>query len=237
MQPHTKILLVDDDRDLVDMLRYIFQREGYTIITAYDGEVALRAFKAESPDLIVLDLSMPKRSGFQVLQEIRQVSKVPVIVLTCLGDEDHLVAALERGADDYLAKPFRPRELKARTNALLRRAHHGKQSGDKSLKPLLLGDISLNAKTMEVSVAGRVVKLTRTEFALLQYLMVNYDTVLSQSDIIANVWGFDAEGNEDLVRVTISRLRRKIEPEPTSPRYIVTVPGVGYRFIFKHQDD
>jgi two-component system response regulator VicR len=237
MQPQTKILLVDDDRDLVDMLRYIFQREGYTIITAYDGEVALRAFKAESPDLIVLDLSMPKRSGFQVLQEIRRMSKVPVIVLTCLGDEDHLVTALEGGADDYLAKPFRPRELKARTSALLRRAQHGKESRDKALKPLLLGDISLNAKTTDVFVAGRVVKLTRTEFALLQYLMVNYDIVLSQSDIIANVWGFDAEGNDDLVRVTISRLRRKIEPDPTSPRYIVTVPGVGYRFIFKHQDD
>jgi DNA-binding response OmpR family regulator len=228
-----KILLADDDRDLVDMLRFILQREGYTIVTAFDGEVALRVFKAESPDLIVLDLSMPRLSGFEVLQEIRRASKVPVIVLTCLGDEDHLVSALERGADDYLAKPFRLRELKARTSALLRRVRDRGADGEKPIKPLLLGDISLNAKTMEVCVAGRAVKLTRTEFALLQYLMLNYDTVQSSSDIIANVWGFSDEANEDLVRVTISRLRRKIEPDSTSPRYVVNVPGFGYRFVFR----
>jgi DNA-binding response OmpR family regulator len=230
-----KILLADDDRDLVDMLRYVFQRDGYSVFTAFDGDATLRAFQAESPDLIVLDLLMPKKSGLEVLTEIRRVSKVPIIVLTSLGDEENTVNALDGGADDYLAKPFRPRELRARVKSQLRRGLN-QTEGDEKPKPLLIGDIQINARTQEVSVSGRFVKLTPTEFALLQHLMVNYDQVLGSSDLIANVWGYDAEGNEELVRVTISRLRRKIEPDPSSPRYIVTVPGVGYRFVYRRKE-
>ncbi len=228
-----KILLADDDHDLIDMLRYVFQREGYGVVTAPDGEAALRTFKLECPDLIVLDLSMPKRTGIEILREIRHTSKVPVIILTCMGDEEHLVEALEAGADDYVSKPFRPRELKARTKALLRRSSDHVEHTERSQKPLLIGDISINARTMEVSVAGNPVKLTRTEFALLEYMMLNHDKVLSPSALIANVWGFDAEQNEDTVRVTISRLRRKIEPDPSCPCYIINVPGLGYRFLYK----
>lgn len=231
-----KILLADDDRDLVDMLRYVFQRDGYSVITAFDGQAALRAFQGQAPDLIVLDLMMPKLSGLEVLQDIRRSSKIPIIVLTSLGDEENTVNALEGGADDYLAKPFRPRELRARVKALLRRAA-GQPGEGTPAKPLLVGDIRLNAKTQQVSVSGRAVKLTPTEFALLQHLMVNYDQVRSSSDIVASVWGYDAEQNEELVRVTISRLRHKIEPDPSSPRYIITVPGVGYRFAYRHEDE
>lgn len=231
-----KILLADDDRDLVDMLRYVFQRDGYSVITAFDGQAALRAFQGQAPDLIVLDLMMPKLSGLEVLQDIRRSSKIPIIVLTSLGDEENTVNALEGGADDYLAKPFRPRELRARVKALLRRAA-GQPGEGKPAKPLLVGDIRLNAKTQQVSVSGQPVKLTPTEFALLQHLMVNYDQVRSSSDIVASVWGYDAEQNEELVRVTISRLRHKVEPDPSSPRYIITVPGVGYRFAYRHEDE
>ncbi len=230
-----KILLVDDDRDLVDMLRYAFQREGYRVITALDGEAGLRTFTAELPDLVVLDLALPRRNGLEVLKEIRRVSKAPIIMLTCMGDEEHIVTAFEMGADDYVAKPFRPRELKARAKAVLRRSQD-RAPEEKQRRPLLIGDINLNAKTMEVSVAGRAVQLTRTEFALLQYLMVNCDQVLKPTDIIANVWGFDAEQNEDLVRVTISRLRRKIEPDPSAPTYIINVPSMGYRFLYKRAE-
>ena len=231
-----KILLADDDRDLVDMLRYVFQRDGYTVVTAFDGEAALRVLQVEAPDLIVLDLLMPRRSGLDVLRDIRRVSKIPVIILTSLGDEENTVNALDIGADDYLAKPFRPRELRARIKSLLRRALDRTESEEKLPKPLLIGDIRLNARTQEVSVSGKQVKLTPTEFTLLQHFMVNYDQVLSSSDLIANVWGFDAEENEELVRVTVSRLRRKIEPDPASPRYIVTIPGVGYRFAFRRTE-
>jgi DNA-binding response OmpR family regulator len=230
-----KILLVDDDRDLVDMLRYVFQRDGYTVATAFDGDGALRAFKAEAPNLIILDLLMPKRCGLDVLCEIRKGSKTPIIVLTALGDEENTVNALDSGADDYLAKPFRPRELRARVRSLLRRGP-GKNGDEESHAPLLIGDIQINAKTQEVAVAGNSVKLTPTEFALLEHLMVNHDQVLSPSQIISCVWGYDSEKNEELVRVTLSRLRHKIEPDPSSPRYIVTVPGVGYRFIYSHRD-
>jgi DNA-binding response OmpR family regulator len=230
-----KILLVDDDRDLVDMLRYVFQRDGYTVATAFDGEGALRAFQTEASNLIVLDLMMPKRCGLDVLREIRRVSKTPIIVLTALGDEENTVNALDSGADDYLAKPFRPRELRARVRSLLRRGLEQNEDEERRA-PLLIGDIQINARTKEVSVAGKAVKLTPTEFALLGHLMVNYDQVLSSPQIISSVWGFDAEGNDELVRVTISRLRHKIEPDPSSPRYIVTVPGVGYRFCYRRKD-
>lgn len=231
-----KILLADDDRDLVDMLRYVFHRDGYTVATAFDGDGTLRAFQGEAPDLIVLDLLMPRRSGLDVLREIRRVSKIPIIVLTSLGDEENTVNALEGGADDYLAKPFGARELRARVKSLIRRALNQSDGEEKPPKPLLVGDIRLNARTQQVSVAGQQVRLTPKEFALLQYLMVNCDQVLSSSDLIANVWGFDAEESEELVRVTVSRLRRKIEPDPSSPCHVVTVPGVGYMFVYRRDE-
>lgn len=230
-----KILLADDDRDLVDMLRYVFQRDGYTVTTVLDGEAALRSFQVEAPDLIVLDILMPKRSGLDVLREIRRASKVPIIMLTSLGDEESTVNALDAGADDYLAKPFRPRELRARVKSLLRRGLD--QSENERSEPLLIGDIQLNARTLEVSVAGRSVNLTPTEFALLQHLMVNYERVSSASQIIESVWGFDSDGSEELVRVTVSRLRHKIEPDPATPRYIVTIPGFGYRFVYRRSEE
>jgi DNA-binding response OmpR family regulator len=225
-----KILLADDDRDLVDILRYTFQRDGYSVLLAFDGEMALRMLQSESLDLVVLDLMMPKRNGMEVLREMRLSSNVPVIVLTALGDEDHVVDALQLGADDYLLKPFRPRELRARAAALLRRSQSQPKPRDKSLQPIELGDVMLNPNTRQVTVAGQPVQLSRTEFSLLHYLMVNRNIALALSDIMANVWGYDANDNDEVVKVTVSRLRRKMEADPAHPRYIVNVPGVGYMF-------
>jgi DNA-binding response OmpR family regulator len=227
-----KVLLADDDRDLVDILSFVFQRDGYHVVTAYDGLAALRVFETESPDLVVLDLHMPKRSGTEVLEAIRTRDATPVLVLSVITDEDQVVDALDKGADDYLEKPFRPRELRARARALTRRARNHIAPDSRQPLPLVRGDVRLDTHLHQVTIAGRLVRLTPTEFGLLSLLMRNYGIVIAPSTIVANVWGYDAEENEDVVRVTISRLRRKIEPYPSRPVYIVNVPGVGYRFEY-----
>jgi DNA-binding response OmpR family regulator len=223
-----KILFADDDRDLVDLLRYAFKRDGHNPITAFDGEAALRLIQSEAPDIVVLDVNMPKRSGLDVLQELRQYSQVPVLMLTAVGDEDHLVAAFKLGADDYLVKPFRPRELSVRVEALQRRSKPTTRGRDVPRQALNCGEITLDTHSREVLIAGQPVKLTRNEYALLHYLMLNKGIIVNVSDILVNVWGYDAEESEDIVKVTISRLRHKIEPDPSHPRYIKTMHGVGY---------
>jgi DNA-binding response OmpR family regulator len=223
-----KILIADDDRDLVDWLGYSFRRDGHSVLTAYNGEAALRVFQTGAPDIIVLDLAMPQRSGMDVLQEIRRHSQVPIILLTGIGDEGHVVQGLHSGADDYVMKPFRPLELKARAAAILRRSSQGVQARAQALNPLMCGEITLDPRTRQVTVSGRPVKLTPTEFQVLEYLMVNQGTVVRLSDILANVWGYDADQGEDVVRLGISRLRHKVEPDPAHPHYIFNVPGHGY---------
>lgn len=225
-----KVLLVDDDRDLVGVLRYTFQRDGYTVAAAYDGEAALRAIKAESPDIVILDLMMPRASGMEVLEGLRRYKNVPVIILTALGDEENVVSALGLGADDYVVKPFRPRELKARAQALIRRSRGKIETKDGQSMPLHLGEVRLDPSSREVAVGDRPVSVTRTEFALLQYLMANHDTVIKVPELVDNVWGYEGEESDEVVKVTVSRLRRKLEPDPAKPRYIVNVPGVGYKF-------
>jgi DNA-binding response OmpR family regulator len=203
---------------------------------AFDGEMTVRTFESESADLVVLDLMMPKRSGMEVLKEIRRHSRVPVIILSGLGDEERLVTALDLGADDYLVKPFRPRELRARTHALLRRAKQIPDSEEKPAKSISLGALTLDPRTRQVTLEEKPLQLTSKEFALLHYLMLNRDIVLTVSDIISNVWGFESGENEEVVKVTIYRLRRKVEPNPSKPQYILNVPGQGYKFQFKTQD-
>ena len=228
-----KILLADDDQDLVDLLRHAFQRDGYKVVTALDGDVATRLFQLESPDLVILDLNMPKRSGMDVLRDVTRHSNTPVMVLSVMQDEDKVVEALDIGADEYLFKPFRLRELRARTRALLRRSRSSSQFNGKQLSPTVIGDIRLMPRAHEVSVAGQPVRLTPTEFALLQFLVANHDIIVSPSDIVANVWSYDANDTGEMVRVFISRLRRKIEADPSHPSYIINVPGVGYKFESK----
>ena len=227
-----KVLLADDDRDLVDLLRYTFQKTGYQVVMAFDGDMALRALKTEEPDLVVLDLMMPKRNGMEVLKEARRDGNVPIIMLTALGDEDHVVGALELGADDYLVKPFRPRELRARAQCLLRRSRPAYHDHSTAIS-ITVGAIKLDPNAREVRVAGEPVQLTRTEFDLLHQLMRHRDRVFSASELIESVWGYEADENDDVVKVNISRLRRKIEADPAEPRYIVTIHGVGYKFQSK----
>ncbi len=232
-----RVLLVDDDRDLVGVLRYTFQRDGYAVSTAFDGDDALRAIQTDSPDLVVLDMRMPRRRGMDVLREMSSYKNLPVIVLTALGDEDNIVNALALGADDYVVKPFRPRELRARARALLRRSRGKVEAKDQPAPTLALGDVTLDPATRDVRVLNRPVQLTRTEFALLHYLMNKHDTVVGIPDIVGSVWGYDAEENDEVVKVTVSRLRRKLEPDPANPRYVLNVPGAGYKFQTRAREE
>jgi DNA-binding response OmpR family regulator len=223
-----KLLLVDDDRELVEMLAYVFRKEGFQVVSAFDGNMAVRVFEAEAPDVIILDMNMPKQGGKSVLQEIRRQSQAPIIVLTAQRDEEQIVDMLQMGADDYVLKPFLARELKARVGAVLRRSRGQASAPVTPPKPLTCGEIVLDPGSRQVTVAGRPVQLTPTEFALLQYLMLNRGVVSSPSRIVENVWGYESDQRDNVVKLTISRLRRKVESDPSNPRYIVNVPGQGY---------
>jgi DNA-binding response OmpR family regulator len=225
-----KILVADDDRELVELLDYALKRDGHCVVLAYDGLTALQLIQMEKPDLVLLDVNMPKQDGLEVLRELRRRSKVPVLVLTVRTDEESVVTALELGADDYMYKPFRPRELRARVHSLLRRQQGWPAMNLAAAEKLLFGDICLDPLSRQVWVRGKTVKLTPTEFSLLHFLMLNRDGVVRPSSIVANVWGYDADETDDVVRVFVSRLRHKIERDPSNPRSIVNVPGFGYMF-------
>lgn len=225
-----KVLLADDDREITELLRYVFQREGYNVLTAADGQGAWQSFQIESPDLMILDMQMPKRTGLDVLRAVRTQSRVPVMMLTVAADEDSMVRALELGADDYVTKPFRLGELRARAHALLRRRHNWVDAPLNHKEVMMCDEIVLNPNTHQVTVANEPVKLTPTEFSLLHYLMLNAGMVVRTSSILENVWGYNGDESDEVVRVTISRLRKKIEPNPANPQYIVNSPSIGYKF-------
>lgn len=225
-----KILVADDDRDLVDLIRYRLHREGHTVFTAFDGESTVRTFQIEKPDLVILDLLMPKNGGMEVLEEIREHADIPILILSALRDEDHIVNALYKGADDYLMKPFGPRELSARVRALLRRTVQREERAQRPTKPLVLGQITLDPQMRQAYVKGQKVRTTRTEFELLKHLMINHHTVVTFQDLLSSVWGYDGEQNAEVVKVTIWRLRQKLERDADTPRYIISVAGIGYRF-------
>jgi len=218
-----KILVVDDDRVLADVVAFTLRREGFEVIQAYDGESALRRWSEEIPDLIVLDINLPKMNGFEVCQRIRQQSDTPIIMLTVRSEEDDIIQGLEIGADDYIPKPFSPRQLVARAHAVLRRV--GKVSPPTILE---VGDLILDLNRREVAIGqGEGISLTRLESRLLEYLIVNSGHVLTSETIIEHVWGPEG-GDRDMLRQVVHRLRNKIEPDPSQPIYIETVPGVGY---------
>ena len=221
------VLLVDDDRDLVDVLTYILRREGYEIDTAFDGEQGWTRFKSDSPELVILDANMPGLDGFEVCKRIREVSKTPVIMLTARTDETDVVQALGLGADDYITKPFSPRQLVARVKAVLRRAQQFAPTGGDG-EELHASDLTLDLRTRTLRREEEEIRLTPLEYKILHYLMVNRGRVLTNSAIVEHVWGFPGAGNEDLVKVHVHRLRQKLERDPQEPRYVRTVPGVGY---------
>ena len=222
-----KILVVDDEKLIVDSLRYSLRKEGYEVVIAHDGKEAIEQARKENPDLIVLDLMLPGVDGLEVCRTIRQESIVPIIMLTARGEEMDRVIGLEIGADDYLVKPFSFRELLARIRAALRRAGYAEPSAE---EVLVIGDISLDRAGHRVLRGNREVELTRKEYDLLQVLMENAGRVVARNDIIDRVWDTDWVGDTRTLDVHIRWLREKIEDNPSKPRYIQTVRGVGYRF-------
>jgi DNA-binding response OmpR family regulator len=219
-----KILVVDDDRVLADVVAFTLRREGFDVIQAYDGAVGLQRWVDEQPDLLILDVNMPKVDGFEVCRRVRSQGNIPIILLTVRGEEDDIVGGLEIGADDYIVKPFSPRQLVARVKAILRRAE-----GQTPPAELRVGDWELIPGKREVilSPESEPISLTPLENHLLECLMVNAGQVLTFDTIIDHVWG-PAGADRDMLRQVVRRLRMKIETDPSEPIYIQTVPGLGY---------
>ena len=222
----TNILVVDDDPAILRLVCTNLKARGYTVTAAMDGEEALEATERDFVDLIILDLMMPKLDGVEVCRRIREWSNVPIVVLSARGDEKDKVKCLELGADDYLTKPFGIAELMARIKTALR---HGDASrAAPTPANFACGDLEINFAMRRVTISGKEVELTPTEYAVLQQLAVNKDKVLTHSMLLQGVWGPEYSSEKEYLRVFIGRLRRKIESDSRNPRYILTVPGVGY---------
>jgi two-component system KDP operon response regulator KdpE len=228
-QPGPLILAVDDEKHITQVLRMNLELEGYRVTTASSGTEALDRVRAELPDLILLDVRMPDLDGFETLRLIREVYDVPVIMLTVQSDEEDIVRGLELGADDYVTKPFRARELSSRIAAVLRRVR-GPASPETAI--VRIDDyLSVDYNNREVIVNGERVPLRPTEFRLLYHLIENAGWVVPHETLLAKVWGYEYQEEVHYLRLYVTYLRQKIEPEPSKPRYILTERGVGYRFI------
>src|SRR5688572_7968975 len=221
-----KILSADDDKDLLALIAFTLSQAGYLVVKASDGVQALRAFESEGPDLVILDINMPGASGFQVCEQIRTRSRIPVMMLTVRGEEEDVVRALELGADDYLTKPFSPRTLLARVKALLRRA--GIEAGG----AMEAGELALDLEAHSLKIAGaEPLRLTKLETRLLQILIANAGHVVGTERLLTHVWGHRGSGDRQLLKQLVRRLRQKIEADPAEPRYLQTEPGAGYRLV------
>ena len=219
-----KILVVDDEQKIVDIVRAYLEKGGFRVVTAYDGETALKVFRSEKPDLIVLDLMLPKMSGHDVCRVIRKESDVPIIMLTARDELTDKIVGLELGADDYLTKPFEGRELTARVKAILRRSEPKSRS-----QSVRAGNIDIDIERRLVTVSDRVIELTTTEFELLRLLASHPGRVFSRTELLDRLQGDAYEGYERTIDSHIKNLRRKIEPDPDQPIYIHTIYGAGYK--------
>jgi DNA-binding response OmpR family regulator len=221
-----KVLVADDDRDLLGLIEFTLKQAGYVVVKAIDGQVALHAFENEGPDIVILDINMPNASGFQVCEAIRQKSQVPILMLTARGAEEDLVKALDLGADDYMTKPFSPRTLIARIKALLRR------SGVETSAPLAVGKLSLDVDEHTVRVGdGEPVRLTKLELRLLQMLLANAGRTVNSDRLLMQVWGHRNSGDRQLLKQLVHRLRQKIEVDPAVPQLLQTSAGTGYKLV------
>lgn len=219
-----KILVVDDEKPIADIIKYNLEQEGYKVLVAYDGEEAVNITFRDRPDLVILDIMLPKKDGFAVLREIRKRLSVPILMLTAKETETDKVLGLELGADDYVTKPFGARELTARVRAILRRVEGSLQEQE----IMKCGSLEINLDTVEVRKNGRVVELTYREFELLAYLARNAGCVFTRGKLLSDVWGHDYYGDDRTVDVTVRRLREKVEEDPSRPDYIRTKRGIGY---------
>ena len=224
--PH--ILLVEDEVSLSEPLAFLLEREGFSVTVAEDGAAALKIFDHAAHDLLLLDLMLPQVSGTEVCRQIRSYSQVPIIMLTAKDSEVDIVVGLELGADDFVTKPYKSRELLARIRAVLRRnSHSDAMSGDGVIE---IGDIRLDADRHSLSVRGVVTPMPLKEFELLEYLMMNSGRVLTRGQLIDRVWGANYFGDTKTLDVHIKRIRGRIEADPAEPTLLVTVRGLGYRF-------
>lgn len=232
-----RVLVVDDEPALVELVAFNLRKAGFDVVTAADGPAALETVRAWSPQVVVLDVMLPRLDGFEVCRELRRWSAVPVLMLTARKDEVDRVVGLEIGADDYLTKPFSPRELVARVKALLRRVRLDRsEAGTEGQTGLIeAGPLRLDLDKHEVSAGDQVVDLTPTEFRLLAHLVGHPGRVYTREDLLRVIWGEDFFGDERTVDVHIRHLREKIEPDPARPAMILTVRGVGYRFSPRSQ--
>jgi two-component system response regulator RegX3 len=228
--PDATVLVVEDEDSFVEALTVGLKREGFRVQVASDGAEALDLFDAIRPDLVLLDVMLPKISGIDVCREIRRKSSVPIIMVTAKGSEIDTVVGLEVGADDYVTKPYRLRELVARMRAVLRRRANDTASYELSGDALQVGDVALDPQRHEVTVRGEAVSMPLKEFELLELLLANAGHVLPRETLIDRVWGSDYVGDTKTLDVHVKRLRAKVEPDPSNPTHIVTIRGLGYKY-------
>ena len=225
-----KVLVVDDERVIVKGLRFSLMQEGYEVDCAYDGEEAVSKIREKEFDIVLLDVMLPKLSGFEVLQQVREFSDVPVIMLTARGDDMDKILGLDYGADDYVTKPFNPLEVKGRIKAIIRRTSRGRREAAPQDNVIEVGDLNMDLDNRRVTLDGREVNLTSKEFELLELLATHAGKVYSRTQLLQMVWGKDNPGDVRTVDVHIRRLREKIESNASEPRYVQTKWGVGYYF-------
>ncbi len=225
-----KILVVDDERAIGDILKINLEKEGYAVLVAMDGEEGANLALSENPDLVLLDVMLPKMDGFEVCKKIRRESEVPIVMLTARTEEIDKILGLELGADDYVTKPFSVRELMARVKANLRRTVVKENVPDTEENTIKIGEITINTASYELRKAGKPIELTLREFELVKYLAEAPNRIFSREILLEKVWGYEYYGDMRTVDVTVRRLREKIEDDPGEPRYIMTRRGVGYYF-------
>jgi len=225
-----RILVVDDEPRMIGFIRMNLELEGFQVLEASNGLEALEIVRTSLPDLVILDVMMPELDGFETLRILREFSSIPVILLTAKGEEDDRVYGLELGADDYITKPFSPRELSSRVRAVLRRVETPTSAPEKAI--LKIDDrLSIDFNRREVIVAGERIKLRPTEYRLLYHLVENAGWTVPHEQLLAKVWGYEYRDEAHYVRLYVNYLREKIEEDPSNPRYILTERGVGYRFM------
>jgi len=223
-----KVLIVDDEPNIREVVGLYLRRDGHDVVSATDGEEALAVFRESKPDLVVLDLMLPKIGGLEVCRRMRAERRVPLIMLTARGEEEERVVGLSLGADDYIVKPFSPRELAARVTAVLRRVEES--TGQADQKVLSFDGLSIDPNTREVLVDGEPATLTAREFDLLYEMALTPGRVYTRDQLMQTVWGYTFSADTSTVTVHVRRLREKVEPDPARPRYLQTVWGVGYKF-------
>lgn len=224
----TTILTADDDPQLLRLVMRNLQLEGYDVLVASDGKQALEQIETHQPDLVLLDVMMPKMDGFMVCERVREFSAVPIIIVTARGQDQDKIRGLDLGADDYLTKPFSVDELLARVRAVLRRTQFMANNQAVTTRTITFGELSIDFTQHLVTMAGREVLLTPIEYRIISYLALNAGRVVTQDLLLDHVWGAEYVGESHMLQVNVNRLRRKLEADPTHPRYILTKVGIGY---------